>query len=288
MNIGLLFAFGALFGWAAGDFCIQKTVRLTGIVKSLFFIGFVGAFGILPFVIPEIKTVLHEPKIWPLLIILSAVVILAALANFQGLKLGKLAVVLPLNGAELPVTILLSWIVGGERLPWFFYAFMALVAFGTFLIMLDGFSRLKKIKFEKGTFYALLGAVGLGMTNFLIGTSSRAVSPLFTIWLTHTAAMFVCLILLARDSKARSIIGDIWKHPRLIFAQSFLDNAAWISFAFSSVLLPISVATTISESYIAVGVMLGLIINKEKLKKHQLLGIALAFVGVLALSYLAG
>lgn len=132
MNIGLLFAFGALFGWAAGDFFIQKTVRVVGIVKSLFFIGFVGAFGLLPFVIDDIQTILPNYRNWPLLIILAAAVILAAFANFEGLKLGKLSIVLPLTGAELPVTILLSVFLGGERLPWFFYALMALAAFGIF------------------------------------------------------------------------------------------------------------------------------------------------------------
>ncbi|MDD5726246.1 MAG: DMT family transporter [Patescibacteria group bacterium] len=288
MNIGLLFAFGALFGWAAGDFFIQRTVRVVGIVKSLFFIGFVGAFGLLPFVIDDIQTILPNYRNWPLLIILAAAVILAAFANFEGLKLGKLSIVLPLTGAELPVTILLSVFLGGERLPWFFYALMALAAFGIFLTMLTDFSHLKRLRLEKGVVYALLGAVGLGATNFLIGIGSRTTSPLFTIWFTHTAAMLVSLVILARESEARGLIRNIWHHPHIIFWQSFLDNAAWIFYAFSSAIIPISIASTISESYIAVGVMLGLAINKEKLKKHQLIGIALAFLGVVILSALVG
>lgn len=286
--MGLLFAFGALFGWAIGDFFIQKTVRATSIVKSLFFIGFAGAFGILPFVINDIKTVFPDPKNWPLLFILAAVVILAAFANFQGLKLGKLSLMLPLNGAELPVTIILSWLIGGEKLDWYFYVLMALVAIGLLMTMLTGFNQLKRIKFEKGAFYTLLGAVGLGTTNFLIGIGSRNISPLFTIWFTHTAAMFVTLIILIKQKETRNLLQNIWKHPHIILWQSFLDNAAWIFYAFSASLIPISVAATISESYIAVGVMLGLAINKEKIKKHQALGVALAFIGVLALSYLAG
>jgi len=286
--MGLLFAFGALFGWAIGDFFIQRTVRAISVVKSLFFIGFAGAFGILPFVIKDIKRILPDPNNWLMLFALAAVVILAAFANFQGLKLGKLSVMLPLNGAELPVTIILSWLIGGEKLDWYFYALMALVAIGLLMTMLTGLGRLKNFKFEKGAFYTLLGAVGLGATNFLIGICSRSMSPLFTIWFTHTAAMFVTLAILIRQSEAKNIIHNIWKHPHIVLWQSFLDNAAWMFYAFSAALIPISIAATISESYIAVGAMLGLAINKEKIKKHQAFGVALAFIGVLALSYLAG
>jgi len=287
MNLGVLFAFGALFGWAVGDFLIQRTVRATSIIKSLFYIGFVGAIGILPFVINDIRTILPDPANWPLLFILAAIVILAALANFQGLKQGKLSVVLPLNGVELPVTIVLSWWLGHERLGWHYYGLMGVVAIGIALTLISSFGHLKKIRLEKGVFYALLGAVGLGATSFVVGFMSQSMTPLFTIWFSHTSAALVCLIILMRQKELKNTVSQIWRHPHIIFWQSFLDNASWIFFAFASTFIPISVATTISECYIAVGAVLGLLINKERLKGHQYLGAAISFLGVILLSAMA-
>ncbi|MFA5871001.1 MAG: hypothetical protein WC842_03925 [Candidatus Paceibacterota bacterium] len=40
----------------------------------------------------------------------------------------------------------------------------------------------------------------------------------------------------------------------------------WVFYALATILLPISVTAGISESYIALGAILGVLINKEKLK----------------------
>ncbi|MDI6821128.1 MAG: EamA family transporter [Patescibacteria group bacterium] len=52
--------------------------------------------------------------------------------------------------------------------------------------------------------------------------------------------------------------------------------------------LAISIATTISESYIALTVLLGVFINKEKLQRHQIFGIIIAIASVLIISYISG
>jgi uncharacterized membrane protein len=60
-----------------------------------------------------------------------------------------------------------------------------------------------------------------------------------------------------------------------------------MSFAKSATLIPIGLTTAISESYIALAVLLGLYFNKEKLRYHQFIGIGIIIAGVIALSYLA-
>jgi multidrug transporter EmrE-like cation transporter len=49
-------------------------------------------------------------------------------------------------------------------------------------------------------------------------------------------------------------------------------------------LIPIGVATGISEGYIAFAGGLGLVFNKEKLKAHQWVGFLLAVAAVVALA----
>jgi len=65
---------------------------------------------------------------------------------------------------------------------------------------------------------------------------------------------------------------------------SLFDNSAWLAFGFSMALAPISIAVAISESYIIIAVLLGFIINKEKLHKHQIIGLIFAIISAIYLA----
>ncbi|MDQ7815306.1 MAG: DMT family transporter [Patescibacteria group bacterium] len=287
--LGVLFAFGALFGWATGDFFIQRTTRAVGITKSLFYIGLVGAVALLPFVYSEVIPSLSDRSQWPLLISVCVIVVLAAFSNFQGLKKGKLSVVLPLTGLELPVTIALTTFLGHEILSPHIYLLMGATAIGIFLTTIVSLRDFRGLRFESGTLFALGGAIGLGVTNYLVGQASRAYSPLFTLWLTHTVACLVAAALLYKTGilKPSLLLADLKKHTLIITLQSLLDNFAWLSYAYATTLIPIGIAATISESFIVVGTLFGVIFNKEKLKTHQIIGITIALAGVLALAAMA-
>ncbi|MFA5186118.1 MAG: DMT family transporter [Patescibacteria group bacterium] len=283
---GILFALGALIGWALGDFSIQRAVRAVGNVRALFYIGALGAIGILPFVWNEIVPALSDIANWPLIGFACVLVAVTALVNFQGLKLGKLSVVLPMNGIELVIAVLLAVAAGHESYSFVIYGHMLIVATGLVLTSVRSLNLIKKIKWEKGVAIALAGAVGLGISNFTIGITSIEFSPLLTIWLTHTACAICTLFIMLKRSHLSCIRNDFKRHFNVIMAQSFLDNLAWISFAYATTIIPIGIATTISEGYLALGTLLGIIVNRERLRWHQYAGIALTLIGVIALSYL--
>ena len=77
------------------------------------------------------------------------------------------------------------------------------------------------------------------------------------------------------------------KHWRPIVLQGILDNIAWVSFAAAVLVLPISITIAISESYIALGMLLGIIINKERLQRHQYVGIAVTLIAVVVLAFVS-
>ena len=64
----------------------------------------------------------------------------------------------------------------------------------------------------------------------------------------------------------------------------FFDDLAWIMFSYATLYIPIAIATSISEVYIALAVFLGFYINKEKLKYHQIVGLLIAVVSIIILS----
>ena len=286
--LGVIFAFGALFCWMFGDFFIQKVSRVVGIWKALFFITFLGAIVMYPFVQEDVLPFLTNIETLRLLLLVSVVTLFAALFDFEALKEGKFAIIEPLLGIELPVTIGLSVIFWNERLT----STQVLLTFFVFIGIILAVTKHHKILYyhkrilEKGVIYAGIGAIGMGLMNFLTGVSSQQTHPLFTIWFIHSFLAFATLIYLCGRGEAMSMLSDFKKHFNIIIPESLFDNLSWIFYAYAMTYIPISIATTISESYIVGGVLLGVFINKERLRPHQFVGVIITIIGILALSLL--
>ncbi len=284
--LGIILALTALLCWGFGDFFIQKVTRIVDSYKTLFFIGITGLVILFPFVQHEIFSL--KPVNWLLLGLLGVIVIFAALFDFEALRQGKICIVEPLLGIELPITVGLSVILAGERLIPLQWLLIAVIFIGIILAVTMHHTHLHYHKriYEKGVILAGVGAIGMALTNFLIGISSQQISPLMTIWFTHTAAALVTAIILIYKHEFKNIWPDLKKSPSLIFATGVIDNAAWIAFGYATTFIPISIAASISESYIVLASALGICVNREKLKSHQIIGIILAIGGVLLLSIL--
>ncbi len=286
MAAGITFALLALLAWGFGDFFIQKTTRVIGIWKTLFFIGITAGIGLFPFVRGELWQLVAHPKDFLLLMLAGVVVLFAALFDFEALKVGKLAIVEPILGIELPITIGLAVVLWGEVLSLTQSLLATLVFIGIVLAATIHHTHLlyhRRI-FEKGVLWSGLGAIGMGLVNFLIGVSSQTTSPLLTIWFTHSLVAVLCFAYLAARGEARTLLPDLARHPTLIATEALVDNAAWVFYAVAVTTIPISIAMTISESYIALAAILGIFVNREKLKPHQVVGAALAIGAVIALS----
>lgn len=282
---GIIMAFIALLGWGFGDFLIQRTTRLVGSFKALFMIGIVGLVIILPFIKNDFSTL--QPSEWLLLSILGIVSLCAGIFNFEGLRHGKIAVIEPVLGLELPLTVGFSITLGREQLVPFQFILIALVFVGIVLAVTTHYSRRNSYRrfLEKGVILAGVGAVGIAFFNFLVGVASQNISPWMAIWFSNLFVVIGCGIYLLRTKSLFNLIFDLKNHPRLLIGQSVIDNIAWLAFAFATTAIPISIAMTISESYIALAVLLGIFVNREKLYRYQIIGMILAIIGVITLAY---
>lgn len=282
---GIIFALVSLVTWGFGDFFIQKTVRAVGSWKALFFICAAGMVGIFPFIRGDLS-LLKAGDFW-LLGLAGVTMLFAAIFDFEALRRGKIAVVEPILGLELPIVVILGITLGGDFLTNLQLLLVVLVFTGIMLAVLQSRpeKNYRREILEKGIILAGIGAVIMALTNFLVGVSSQGVSPLMTIWFAHSFLAVVSGAVLLSKGGFRRLWADIKNYPVPIIGQTFFDNFAWISFAFATTFIPISIATTISESYIALAVLLGLLVNKEKIKFHQILGIFFAISGIITLSY---
>jgi drug/metabolite transporter (DMT)-like permease len=284
--IGIIFALIALFGWTIGDFLIQRVTRLVGTIKTLFYIAAFGAIVLFPFAWQHFDE-LAQPRNLLLLALGTVVTFFAAVFDFEALHDGKLAVVEPIIGLELPLVVLLAVTLRGEALNWPQIVLIACIFVGiTFVVTSRRIRWHHRIIFEKGFVYAGIGAIGLALTTFLYGVNGQESSATLTVWFVHLILALVCLVIMARRRTVHTVAADLRRHWIPILAMSVADNAAWIGFAQASRLIPISIATAISETYIVLAVILGLAVNHEKFRRHQYLGAALAVAGLIVLSFL--
>ena len=279
--LGILFAIGALVFWGFGDFLIQKTTRKLGDWKTLFVISLFGLIILTPFVYKDLEMLNGN---FLLFIGASATLLIAAMLDFEALKKGKLAIVEPALALEVLVSIIFAFIIINEVLNFKQIVLVICIILGITLVSLKSFHLKRRAWIEKGAILGMIGAIFMGATNFLVGFTSRITNPLIITWFYSLFLTTICLAYLIANKKFGKLVSDFKRHKKLILAVSSFDNAAWICFAFAMTLIPIAIAVALSESYIALATLLGLMLNNEKLLTHQKIGIALTLASVIVLA----
>lgn len=200
IGFGIGLAFVAMLCWGIGDFWIQRSTRKVGDLGALFFCTAFGAVVLLPFVYKDIPALFAEsPQTLVVLGVLCVSLLIAAILDFEALRVGKLAVVEPIWSFEVPVAGLLAFFILNERI-----GALQILLIVTLLVSL-AFVSLKKqfawehLLLERGTILAFLAAVLMGGANFFMGWFSRLNDPLMGNFLTDVfiAVVTGVLILIA-------------------------------------------------------------------------------------------
>ncbi len=287
IEFGILAALAALVFWGFGDFLIAKSTRKFGVWETLFVITIIGTLMLTPFVYNDITQLLSfGNNSFFLMLGVSVVLLVAALFDFEALKKGKIAVVEPVMAFEVPISAILAFVVINEVLDFISALLIAVLMAGLVMVSLRSIHFSKKVWLEKGVVLALLGALFMGTSNFLVGFASRITNPLLANWFIDVFLAVVSLFYLIRNKRFDNLMKDIVESPRLILTVSIFDNLAWISFAIAASLVPVAIAVGISESYIALSALLGILINKEKLLLHQKTGLVVAITSAVAIAFL--
>jgi drug/metabolite transporter (DMT)-like permease len=288
--MGFLFAGIAILSWGLGDFLIQRSARKFGDSIALFFIVAFGTIAIFPFVYKEIPLLFAGESFTGLIIlsIATIVTLFAALFDFEALRIGKISVIESIYAFELGVTAFLGTYIAGEYLSNQQIILITFIIVGIFLVSLQSLNHLREIKFEKGVWYAIIATIAMGGVNFLFGEGARATSPLLINWFTSAGITVVLLVYFIRKKMFALMFSDLKENLGLVISVSFFDNLAWIAFAYTTLYIPIAVATGITESYIAFAALLGVMINKERLNFHQFAGFLLTVGSAIILAIISG
>lgn len=247
-------------------------------------IGITGIVIIFPFISDLLSMVWGNQLKMSLLAVTALLACFSAVLILEALSRGKIAIIEPILSFSLPLAVLLSLFFKHEQLSVLQLFFIALTFFGVLMAIIVPGKNIRKIKFEKGVLFAILGATSMGIETFFIGVTSQETSPLLAMWVVSIFFTVLSAVVISWRKEWVLLKMDLKKSSLLIFITSVLDNLAWIFFAMATVLIPISIATTISQSYIAVAVLLGIFLNKEKINNYQGVGIILTIITIVGLS----
>ena len=287
IEVGIGLAFVAMLCWGFGDFLIQRSARKLGDWETLFVITFFGVVVLLPFVYKNIGSLFVGSNTNLLILVSSALVLLcAALLNFEGFKRGKISVLEPLMSFEIPAAALLAFFFLGDNISWMQIFVIIILIINLFLVSFRGRFLSKNFLLEKGVIIFLFGAILMGSADFLLGWGSRVTDPLLANFVLNVIMASVSFIFIVFRGGISKLVSDIKKNPAQVLAMSITDNVAWIAYSFAMVLVPIAIATGLSESSIIIAVLLGLFVNKEKLQRHQKIGLVGAIVSAIVLAFI--
>ncbi|MFA6429187.1 MAG: DMT family transporter [Patescibacteria group bacterium] len=283
--MGVIFAFLAMMAWGVGDFLIQRSTRKFGNSIALFCITAFAAVALFPWVMDDLPSLFTlDYRFW-LLMGASVIMLFAALFDFEALREGKISVVEPVYALEVPIAVGLSSFLLAEWLSGTQWLLIVALVVSICLVSLKSLHILRSFRIEKGVLLAGVATLGMGTSNFLFGVGSRVTDPLMTNWFVSAFVAVVMALHLTQTGKW-SVLAQRWKTQKsLMLSVSVIDNIAWIAYSYSTLTIPIGIATAISESYIAVAALLGLVWNKEKLVIHQKIALVSAIVLVIILGW---
>ena len=282
---GIIFALIALLSWGVGDFLLQRSTRKFGDWESLFIISIIGSVILFPFVFSDLALLSRmSMREIIILFLVSLSFFASALINVEALKRGKLAVIESVGAVEIPVAGILALFVLAEKINSFHWLFVFLLLLGILLVALKTHHFRRETWVEKGAVLALLGAVIMGLTDFMVGLGSRITNPILTVWAFNIVIAVIAFFYLLITGRFAHFIKDFRFHKDLMTGVGILDNLGWLSFAISTRFIPIVVALVLSESYIILATLLGIFVNKERLRTYQIIGITLAIIGATILS----
>jgi len=291
-SLGVLAAIGALVGWGVADFLLQRISRKNESVHMLFCSGIVGLCITLPLAWTHLGTLPSIGNQWWLIIGICLGIFINVFFSIEALRSGKLAVISPVFALELPLTVLLTVLIAHEFPSNLELIVILLIFAGFFLLTFRGIPHDGKkymMKLEKGVLAALIGVIGLSFYNLTIGLVSRLLHPTLTSFIINLfmLAFSSAVLIWRKEFTFPGVFEPLRRQPVHVIATGILYTGAGLCFAYATTQMPISVATGISEGYVALSVLLGLWLGRERLKRNQYLGVAVVILGIIILAFLA-
>lgn len=267
--------------WGTMWLFLKKTMKSTEVFKSQFLFQLIGIplLLILFFFIPKQQSHFN----YPLIIALGVGETFILTLYFYALQIGELAIIGPVNQANVLITVFLSVILLHESLHVFKIIGIFAVLLGVILLGLKLHALKKGMRLYKGVLPALISTVGTGIYLFYTGISSRINGWYFTSLGIRIAIPLTILVYLLIRRKS---IVDLFKNVpwKWIIPASFLDVIGFSVLNYASIKYDISYVTVMSKAAPVISTILAVYVLREKLKPYQIIGLIIVIVGIVSLN----
>lgn len=204
------------------------------------------------------------------------------LCYFKALQIGDVNKVVPIDKSSTILTMLLAFIILGEKLDALKIICMVLIGIGTYLMItkkqsdkeVSGFSWLWYAVFSAvfASLTSILGKIGISGVDSNLGTAIRTIVVLLMAWLM----VFV--------TGKQSEVKKISKHNMLFICLSGLTTGlSWLCYYKALQDGPASVVVPIDKLSILITIAFSYFVLKEKLTKKSLAGLVLMTAGTFLL-----
>lgn len=205
------------------------------------------------------------------------------LCYFKALTLEDVNKVVPIDKSSTVLTIILAFLLLGEKLTTARFAGIILIAIGTYMMIQKKAGIEQKKDGKAWLIYALLSALFASLTAILgkvgitgiesnLGTAIRTIVVFFMAW-----------IMVWVTGKKNEIIRIDKKELLFICLSGFATGGSWLCYYKALQDGPASVVVPIDKMSILVTVVFAYLVFKEKLTKKSFLGLILLTTGTLVM-----
>jgi drug/metabolite transporter (DMT)-like permease len=209
-----------------------------------------------------------------------------SLALYRAFEVGVLSLVSPIASSYAIVTVILAFL-SGEVLTAIQNLAIVFVLLGVIVCSIPASRTTGLLKQRlrwhdgslQGIIMALIAALGYGTTfwllGFLVTPALGSLTPIWLIRIMTPCILFVFAPLMKQSLKFPSI--SLWW---TLIAVGFFDTLAYIAYNTGVLQGEISLVTIFASLYSVVTIILAWIFLRERLHRHQWLGIVVIFLGI--------
>ncbi len=277
----LLFSLVATIGFGLVAVLVTKTSRKIGPVPTLFLFQGLGV-PLFALLLPIAPPAPAHVNLIPL-IILGIAFSFNYLLFLHATKIGTLAVVGPIGQLYMVFTTLLGVAFLGESFELSKFISMSLIIIGVILLGLNLPKKKEKIfTLLTGVPHSFVSSIGTGIYLYFLAIFSRSIGWFLTVVTIRVAITITTFFILIYKKYDFSLLKTQtpWKSIGIAAA---LDIGAFSLYNYTIAHYEVSTVTIITSLQAAVIVLFSWIVFKEKLNKQQLIGLAIALLGLVSL-----
>ncbi len=277
----------AALGWGTGDFLAKLSSDKIGYLRTALYMQLVSGVFLIFFSLPDMPHLWQYPLATAGAAGLGVISLVGLLALYKGFQIGKLSIVSPIVSGYPALTSLLAVLLLGEALTSMRSLGVVVTISGVILVSVKSKSaaEAKTTSRGSGIVYALLAFAVFGLLYLAI----KLVVVQLGVWLPILMLRWVSASILAISmiASGRNFAPPKLDSFRLVGPVAVLDTFGNIAYNFGVISGSITIVSTLSGLFSAVTIGFAWLWLRERLARHQFIGVLAIIGGVILIGYFA-